>query len=220
MATPLETNVDGVSPLSWSDPANVTIALAQTSHAGDRPVFSTSLTGQETTLLVAATHIWESVANVRFNFVPDDQANVPNIRVGLAELDLDPTMRFIGYTSYHWNVSTSNFLPDTIVAVEDPLEKPVTLLLNGDLSYNGTVSTMLQAFLHELGHALGLDHNTDDSSSIMSPTMTNNNPMPDAQDVAAIQLLYGAPVQPLTLSSNGSLTLHDLLSGTSLANLT
>jgi hypothetical protein len=219
MATPLEMNVVVGGPLSWSDPSNVTIAVAQSSYAGDQPVFSASLTGQETTLLIAATHIWESVANITFNFVPDNQANAPNIRVGLAELDLDPTMRFIGSTSYHWNVSTSKFLPDSVVAVEDPLEKPVTPLANGDLSYNGTVSTMLQAFLHELGHALGLDHNPDDPFSIMSPTMTSANPVPDAQDVAAIQSLYGAPARPLILSANDSGTLHALLSGTSLANL-
>ena len=79
--------------------------------------------------------------------------------------------------------------------------------------------TMLQAFLHELGHALGLDHNPDDPFSIMNPTMTSANPVPDAQDVAAIQSLYGAPARPLILSANDSGTLHALLSGTSLANL-
>jgi hypothetical protein len=42
---------------------------------------------------------------------------------------------------------------------------------------------------------------------------------PDAQDVAAIQSLYGAPARPLILSANDSGTLHALLSATSLANL-
>jgi hypothetical protein len=95
----------------------------------------------------------------------------------------------------------------------------VTPLANGDLSYDGTVSTMLQVLLHELGHALGLDHNADDPSSIMNPTSTSENPVPDAQDIAAIQSLYGAPAQPLSLPPTDSEALHALLSGTSLANL-
>jgi predicted Zn-dependent protease len=219
MATPLETNVDGAAPLSWSDASNVTIALAQSNHAGDQPLFSGGLTGQETSLLVAATHIWESLANITFNFVPDDQANVPDIRVGLADLGGNPTMQFIGYTSYRWDVGTGRFLSDTLVAAEDPMERPVTPLADGDLSYNGTVSTMLQAFLHELGHSLGLDHNPDDASSIMYPVSTSIDPVPDAQDIAAIQSLYGAPAKPLSLDATDSQTLHALLSGTSLADL-
>jgi hypothetical protein len=220
MATRLETNVDGLTPLSWSDASNITIALAQSNYPDDQPIFSGGLTGQENTLLVAATHIWESVANITFQFVPDDQVSVPDIRVGLAELGADTrTMQFIGYASYHWNVGAGNFLPNTLVAVEDPLEKPVTPLANGDLSYDGTVSTMLQVLLHELGHALGLDHNADDPSSIMNPTSTSENPVPDAQDIAAIQSLYGAPAQPLSLPPTDSEALHALLSGTSLANL-
>ena len=219
MPTPLETNAGG-TPLRWNDPSNITIALEQSDHAGDLPLFSSSLTGQEATLLVAATHIWESVANVTFSFVPDDQGNVADIRVGLAEFGTHPTtMQFIGYTQYHWYVGTSEFLPDTLVAVEDPFEKAVTPLADGDLSYDGTVSTMLQVMLHELGHALGLDHNPDDPSSIMYPTSTTSNPVPDAQDFAAIRSLYGAPAKPLILSATDSDTLHGLLSGTSLANL-
>jgi hypothetical protein len=220
MATPLETNIDGSAPLSWSDASNITIALAQSNYPNDQPLFSGSLTGQENTLLVAATHIWESVANVTFQFVPDDQVNVPDIRVGLAELGADTrTMQFIGYTSYHWDVSTGSFLPNTSVAIEDPSEKPVTPQADGDLSYDGTVSTMLQVLLHELGHSLGLDHNPNDPSSIMNPTSTSENPVPDAQDIAAIQSLYGAPAQPLSLQPTDSEALHALLSGTSLANL-
>jgi predicted Zn-dependent protease len=216
MATPLETDVE-MAPLSWSDPSNVTIAVAQSNYVSDPPLFSDSLTGQEVTLLFAAAHIWESLANITFNFVPDDQASVPDIRVGFGDPGVNPTMQFIGYTYYRWDVSSGNFLPDTLIAVADPSEKGATPLANGDLAYNGTFSTMLQVLLHELGHSLGLDHNPDDPSSIMYPMSTSNNPVPNSQDIAAIQSLYGAPVKPLTLSATDSGTLHALLSGTSLA---
>jgi hypothetical protein len=219
MPTPLQTNAGG-TPLSWNDASNITIALAQSNHAGDPPLFSSSLTGQEATLLAAATHIWESVANVTFNFVADDQADAADIRVGLAQLSTQPaTMQFIGYTYYHWDGGTGNYLPDTLVAIEDPAEKSVTPLADGDLSYDGTVGTMLQVLVHELGHSLGLDHNPDDPSSIMYPISTNANPVPNAQDIAAIQSLYGAPARPVSMSASDSETLHALLSGTSLANL-
>ena len=47
---------------------------------------------------------------------------------------------------------------------------------------------------HELGHALGLDHNPADPDAVMNPTAgPANNAGPDQSDIQAIQSLYGAP---------------------------
>jgi hypothetical protein len=51
--------------------------------------------------------------------------------------------------------------------------------------------------LHEIGHALDLHHITNDPNSVMYPTYTGNKRALDANDIAAIQQLYGAhPVPP------------------------
>ena len=217
MATPPETSSNG-TPLTWADPQHITIALAAGNLDQDssvNPQFTGPLDGQEAALLVAAAQVWESVANVHFAFVPDDNSVVADIRVGLADLN---SMGFIGYTSYHWN-SSANFLSDTLLAVEDPDEQPVIATADGDLRYDGFNTTIFQDFEHELGHALGLGHNTGDQTAIMNPIIGSKNPVPNAQDIAAIQSLYGPPTGALPMTADQSAALHGLLAGTGLASM-
>jgi hypothetical protein len=167
----------------------------------------------------SAAEVWESLANVHFNFVIDTPAGAgePDIRVGTADLrqSLHPnTMGFIGYTEYHWRNDV--FQPDTVVTVSS---QPTTQLANGDLVYAGFTSTMFQDFLHEIGHALGLGHNVPDRSAIMNPLLSATNRVPDAQDIAGIRALYGAPTSSSALSAADTSVLHNLLAGTSLATV-
>jgi hypothetical protein len=202
------------APVFWKDPTHITIGLAAPGSVVGSETVSNTLTTQEITLLKAATEVWESVANVQFVFVNASPDIVPDISVGLSKLD---PMQLIGYTHYNWNAN--NELQKAQVVVEDPAENPVTTLDSGNLRYNGFTTTMLQDFEHELGHALGLDHNETDHSAIMYPVIGTADPVPNANDIAALQSLYGAPRGAPVMTADDRTALHTLLAGTSLSNI-
>lgn len=222
--TPFELTSSG-HPISWAPtgpgPVQITIASGvfnYASDAGETPTFSNPLSPQDLNLLVAATHVWEQAANVHFNFVndvPESSSLTPDVRVGLSDLNhglAQGSMSFVGETDIIWDQNTAHFLPDVVTGIEDPAEHPVTALPDGDFAYNDTTgATMFQSMVHELGHALGLAHSPNDPHSIMNPVLSNQNRLPDAQDIAAVQQLYGAPTQGLQLSLGEQTTLQNLL---------
>jgi hypothetical protein len=212
-ATPIETGADG-KPLNWvgatshstgqpGDPTNITVAVAATNYPEDLvapsppsppPVpFTIPFFPEFRPLLRAAEDTWELLANIKFIDVPDapSKGQSADIRVGMAPL-WEPTLRIIGLTNRNVDETNDKFLPDKLVRIEDPAGRPATRLPNGDYQYTGG-GTVFQDLLHELGHALGLDHNLNDPNSVMSRVLTSNNPLPDAQDIAGIQAIYGAP---------------------------
>ena len=235
MITPLEMPPVGEAgnpnePITWvgatdapgkpGDPIQISIASATSNYAVDSNLhvaFDDLLTPHDLSLLVAATHVWETVANVHFDFIPDVPAGSTqqpaDVRVGLADINAalkQPGMTFVGDTEYNWDAN-NKFLPDNLVNIEDPNETATTQLADGDQQYNGFTTTMFQSMIHELGHSLGLDHNPGDPNSIMNPDLNNQNPLPDSNDIAAIQSLYGAPTQAVTFATQADLTLFNNL---------
>jgi hypothetical protein len=214
---PLETPVGEVetgfqnAPLHWplnptGGPVNITVAIAAGNLPSDQGVaapFNEPFPAAFVPLLTAAEEAWESVANIQFLNIPDGIVPEADIRVGVSALNthlgLPNTMGFIGYTEYHYS-NLNQFSQDTTVTVEDPAEHPLVALPNGDFQYANTSATVFQVLLHELGHGLGLAHNSADLTAIMNPVSMASNRVPDAQDVAALQSLYGAPTTPLALS--------------------
>lgn len=96
----------------------------------------------------------------------------------------------IGLTSYY-ATTTNEFVPGVTVELEDPAQLPLVSTAGG-YTWQGTVSTLYQVALHELGHALGLNHSTD-PTAVMYPTAQTTNPGLSIADIAGMQLLYGAP---------------------------
>jgi hypothetical protein len=56
-------------------------------------------------------------------------------------------------------------------------------------------------------------------AAVMHPVIGTADPVPNPNDIAAIQSLYGAPTTALALSATDVTSLHALLAGTSLNNL-
>ena len=204
--TPLET--DGARPLSWANPTQITVAVATHTDSDQAIAFSNPLPPHAITLLHAAEHAWEAVANVHFVEVTDNatsNVSAADIRVGLGQL---PSIGFTGYSS---DPRTSNFISGTTVALDDVGASNVTPLANGNVRYSGTQSTVFQDLLHELGHAIGLDHNPSDTSAIMSPTLSSANPFITLQDTVMLRALYGAPSASAVADAQADSVLSQLL---------
>jgi len=194
-------------------PSNlVTYSFAATNYPGQPIYFSDFITNPAYQAVVdSAAAAWSAVSGIQFQLVPDS-ASV-DIRVGFQNLDPTPG-GVIG--SAYWSWSGTNFLPGTIVAAEDPAANPLTPLPNGDFQYSGTTTDLQQVFEHELGHALGLDHNQNDPNAVMYPRSGPSNASgPDLSDIQAIQSLYGAPASSPTFiyDANATMVREDYVAG-------
>ena len=133
---------------------------------------------------------WASVSGLAFKETPDAASyqQSADIRIGFGKLGT-ATTGTIGATSYGYTGVT--LIRDVIVQLEDPSESAVVRTGTGYV-YQSYGTTLFQLALHEIGHALGLDHNSD-PASVMNPTPGAGDQDLDANDIAAIQALYGAP---------------------------
>jgi hypothetical protein len=170
--------------------------------------------------MTIATWVWENVANVAFEYTLDAPYGGPqppaDIRVGLADINAalgQPPMAFINYAQTPIDPASNHFMPDALLAVEDPNEAPTTTLPDGDQQYNGTSATMFQAMIQDIGHALGLGTNVNDPNSIMNPALGPQNLLPDINDITAIQSLYGAPTHPTLVGPAAAYTLFANITG-------
>jgi hypothetical protein len=124
---------------------------------------------------------WASVAGLSFAEVSDSGS--VDIRVGWGKFGTGQ----VGSTDYsYFQSSNETFLPGVTVRLEDPSERA----LSGG-TYAGTATTLYEVALHEIGHALGLDHSTDPNAT-MYPSLGPANVNLDASDIQGMQALYGA----------------------------
>ncbi len=168
----------------------ITYSFADANLGGQPAQFSSFITEAAYQRVVEnAAAAWTAVSGVQFQLVPD--AASVDIRVGFGMLNPTQTSQ-IGLT--YWHSSAQHFLPGTIVLVEDPSQDALIPLAGGDFQYAGYTAHLQQILEHELGHALGLAHNTADPDAVMNPTAgPANSAGPDQSDIQAIQSLYGAP---------------------------
>lgn len=139
-------------------------------------------------LIRAALAAWQAVANISFVEVADSAQ--AQLRFGWDAID--GAFGTVGQAQYS-GVNRDNAPYFSINHAEvrfDTAERWTT-----DRNYSANDKTNFFAVaLHEIGHAIGLDH-TDDTSTIMYPMVTSLHSL-GGGDIAGIQALYGAKAAP------------------------
>jgi Ca2+-binding RTX toxin-like protein len=171
--------------------ATVTWSFASTNLAQDTAdgySFSSFMTQTQYQAVVEmALQRWSAVTGIAFVEVADSAAT--DIRIGWGNLSTSGSSE-IGNTSFFYNPDTNYMDPDILVRLEDPVDDPLSGTSAANYTYAQTVTQLYQVVLHELGHALGMDHSTD-KSAVMYPTGLTTNRDLDPSDIAGIQTLYG-----------------------------
>ena len=148
-----------------------------------RQAFDTMLPGDWQPVIAQAFDTWEAAANLAFQFVATDAASV-NIRLGgIAELDGPNNVLAL---------STVSFLGDSIQFADIQFDLAEDFTLFG---ISDSISVFTTA-LHEIGHALGLDHE-DRVDALMNSNYDQDIQTLLPDDRAAIQAIYGAPGDPV-----------------------
>lgn len=135
--------------------------------------------------LRSALSAWERVANVVFIETKDPK--LANIIVGAEG-------KSVG--SYSWSLSGIAYAN---IAVKNHKIEQSYVCLNGQskwkIGFDGNLSAydLRHTFMHETGHALGLDHPELDKGKIMSYRYDEAVKEPQDTDIEAIQKLYGKP---------------------------
>ena len=182
----------------WSIPV-VTWAFA----APVTGVFSSTITGAYALLVQSAFARWDDVINIGFQLI-----NTPataDIIIGFT--DFGATNGQVGETDYSYGGTSLNFFPGIKIRVEDLAERPAPVV-NGAATYQGTQATLNQVVLHEIGHALGLNHDSDPAALMYTQASSINRDI-GPSDLAGIHQLYAAPSFSQTNTVTGNATHPD-----------
>ena len=153
--------------------------------------FSNAITEQPAQAVVAsAFEAWSRAACVQFVYAPQDGAAV-DVRIGWGAFAAAQDTE-LGETDYSYYTANNNFAPDILIRLLDPSISPLSES-GGTLTYTAYDATLYQVILHELGHSLGLAHDTADAYAIMYPYASAQNRQLAAPDIAGAQALYGPP---------------------------
>ena len=163
-------------------------------------VFSSAITGAYQMLVQAEFARWDDLINIGLQ-----QTSTPasaDIVVGFA--DFGASAAQVGETDYSYDGRSLNFVPGIKIRIEDPAERSAPLN-NGTATYQGTQATVNQVVLHELGHALGLDHDGDPTALMFAQASSLNQDISQS-DLDGIHQIYAAPAfsQTDTVTSVGT----------------
>ena len=165
----------------------VTWSFASLSQPGTAS-FSDPIGSAYQGLVLQAVQRWSALTDVSFQQVTDSAS--ADIRVGFARFG--STSGQIGETDYSFTTgAASSFAPGVTVRLEDPAETPLSPV-GGNLTYQNTSTDLYQVILHELGHALGLGHDTDPTAVMYAVASSSNQDLAPS-DVDGIHQLYAAP---------------------------
>jgi hypothetical protein len=130
---------------------------------------------------------WSEVSGLTFDEVADSDGRESSADIRIGWGDFGATAGKIGETFLHYDAG--EILPDVIVRLENPGERPLVLNQFGEPVYSGTASGLYALALHEIGHALGLGHSTD-FSAVMYPAILSSTHDLGKSDIEGIRTLY------------------------------
>jgi predicted Zn-dependent protease len=188
-----ELSADPLEGLRW--PAGSTVTWTILTAASEQSIgYNNALPSSYYAIVEAAAAMWQAISGVHLSEV----ANSPSVDIRIAIQSLD--LPLIGETYYNYSSGDTYFTAGVLSYIEDPSVTGVSPVGDGNFVYNGYDSEIFQTVAHEMGHALGLDHNPGDPSALMNPILSTTNRGPNTNDLQAIQGLYGAPSTPLGLT--------------------
>jgi hypothetical protein len=168
-------------------------SFATSNFAGTLTQFDSFLTGMFQTEVAEAFARWESVASVDFQQVSDSATT--DIRLGLNHID-GPN-NIVGQEQSSFSVGSE------IASVISFDMDEGWHLVNGVLVSSGGAS-FYDVALHEIGHALGLDH-YNISPAIMNAVLNPSVTDLTQSDIDGVQALYGAPTPGVATFAAGQL---------------
>ena len=189
---PTTTGAYALEGPTWPD-RDLTWSFATTTYEQDAGApFSNPITGAYQASIRQAIQKWESVSGLDFTEVADapSRSGAADIRIGFADLGGSGS-GVLGYANYRYTGgSTPTFVPNATVRIADPSGRPLEAKADGGFQYKGYAATLYQVALHEVGHALGLGHSSDENS-IMHGSLGDASKDLNGTDIADIQRLYG-----------------------------
>src|SRR4051812_8997367 len=192
--------------VTWSF---ATSNFAQPNESFQPFTYSSFLTGQFQTEVRAALAAWQSVANIQFVEVADGTSstlrfgfvdNFPSLWGAPGEAG-GPGGR-AGMANVFYDNSTVHHVTDADVAFD---AKETWQVVNGEILTGPNGTRFFSIAEHEIGHTLGLDHDTADRS-IMQPSLDPSYKGLEAVDIQAAQFIYGAAA----VQSAGSVSINDV----------
>jgi hypothetical protein len=189
---------------SWADPSHITYSIPADGIFWDHGINNLNATfdakfgaGVWERIFARALATWQSVANIDISQVADGNEDFDS----LGRAQGDPRFGDIRLGGYAYNVSTT-ILAQTFFPPPNGSTAAGDFEANTSINFNiGSEYDLYSVALHEMGHALGLDHALNPSNVMYAHYQGVRTGLSDG-DIAGIQAIYG-PRTPDSYQAQG-----------------